>query len=46
MFYYRMDGATIFDNILVLSNTMACLGGLGQHATMVCDTADGRFKYL
>ena len=41
-FYYRMDGATISDNILVLANTMVFLGGFGQHAIM---DSDGKFKY-
>ena len=41
----RMDGATSSDNISVLLNTMACLGGLGLHANMDSDEADGRFKY-
>ena len=40
-----MVGATSSDNISVLANTMACLGGLGAHATMDSDAADGRSKY-
>ena len=45
MFYYRMGRATISTNILVLYNSIAPLGEIGQHATMVCDTEDGKFKY-
>ena len=40
-----MNGVTCSDNISVLVNTMACLRGLGLHATMDSDAADGRFKY-
>ena len=40
-----MNGVTSFDNISVLVNTMACLAGLGLHATMDSDAVDGRFKY-
>ena len=34
------------DNILVLSADMDNLRGLGKQAAMVCNTEDGRFKYL
>ena len=34
------------DNILVWSAEMENLRGLGQQAAMVCNTEDGRFKYL
>ena len=42
----RMNGATSSDNISVLIYTMACLDGLGLHATMDSEAVDGRFKYL
>ena len=40
-----MNGVTSSENISVLVNTMACLGGLGLHAIMDSDAADGMFKY-
>ena len=40
-----MNGVTSSDNSSVLVNTMACLGGLGLHATMDSEAPDGRFKY-
>ena len=40
-----MDGSTISNNIL-RSADMENLRGLDQQATMVCNTEDGRFKYL
>ena len=40
-----MNDVTSSDNISVLVKTMACLGGLGRHATMNSDAVDGRFKY-
>ena len=40
-----MDGATSYDIISVLVNSMARVGGLGPHATLDYDAADGRFKY-
>ena len=40
-----MEGP-LSDNILVLSADMENLRGLGQQAAMVCNTEDGRFKYL
>ena len=36
-----MNCATSYHNISVLVNTMACLGGLGLHATMDFDAAVG-----
>ena len=41
----RMNGVTSSDNISVLVYTMACLAGLGLHATMDSEAADGKFKY-
>ena len=41
-----MEGPVISDNIIVLSADMESLRGLGQQAAMVCNTEDGRFKYL
>ena len=43
--FFQMEGPAS-DNILVLSADMDNLRGLGQQATMVCNTEDGRFKYL
>ena len=40
-----MDRAVFSNNILVLCNSMASLGGNGQHAPMARDTADGMLKY-
>ena len=43
-----MNGVSSSDNISVLVNTintMTCLAGLGLHANMDSDAADGRFKY-
>ena len=40
-----MNGVTGSDLISVLVYTMACLGGLGLHATMDSETAHGKFKY-
>ena len=41
-----MEGPVISDNILLLSADMENLRGLDQQAAMVCNTEDGRFKYL
>ena len=41
-----MEGTTISNNILRLSADMENLRGLGQKAAIVCNTEDGRFKYL
>ena len=41
-----MEEPTITNNILRLSADMENLRGLGQQAAMVCNTEDGRFKYL
>ena len=40
-----MNGVTSSDNISVLVYTAACLDGLGLHATMESEAADGRLKY-
>ena len=45
-FYFTIEGPAIADNILLLSADMENLRGLGQQAAMVCNTEDGRFKYL
>ena len=41
-----MEEPTISNNILRLSADKENLRGLGQQAAMVCNTEDGRFKYL
>ena len=45
-FIFSIEGPAISDNILLLSSNMENLRGLGQQAAMVCNTEDGRFKYL
>ena len=44
--FFTIEGPAISDNILLLSADMENLRGLGQQAAMVCNTEDGRFKYL
>ena len=41
-----MEGPTISNNILRLSADMENLRELGLQAATVCNTEDGRFKYL
>ena len=41
-----MEGPTISNNILRFTADMENLRGLGQQTAMVCNTEDGRFKYL
>ena len=45
-FYFTMEGPTISNNILRLSADMENLRGLGLQAAIICNTEDGRFKYL
>ena len=46
VFHFTMEGSTISNNILLLSADMENLRGLGLQAATVCNTEDGRFKYL